>query len=156
MGEGDPFVPEEAATLADYWPARRADFGPDVARDLALAERMGAVDFARANQYRLEYREDMLAKLEAERIDLVATPAQAQTPPPIGVQTVPFAGDPAMDVTYAMCGLTVIFNLLGWPAVSVPCGTDSLGMPVGIQLAALPWREDHCLAAALAVEAAAL
>jgi amidase len=55
-----------------------------------------------------------------------------------------------------MCGLTVIFNMLGWPAVSVPCGTDSLGLPVGIQLAALPWREDHCLAAAVAVEAAAL
>ena len=86
----------------------------------------------------------------------MATPTQAQPPPPIGVRTVPFAGDPEMDVTYAMCGLTVIFNLLGWPAVSVPCGTDSLGMPVGIQLAALPWREDHCLAAALAVEAAAL
>ena len=86
----------------------------------------------------------------------MATPAQAQTPPAIGERTIAYAGNPAMDVTYAMCGLTAIFNMLGWPAVSVPCGTDSLGMPVGIQLAALPWREDHCLAAAVAVEAAAL
>lgn len=156
MGEGDPFIPEEAATLADYWPARAAEFGPDVARDLALADEMDAVGFARAGQYRLEYSERMLARAAAERIDLIATPAQAQTPPPIGVRTIPYAGDPAMDVTYAMCGLTVIFNMLGWPAVSVPCGTDSLGLPVGIQLAALPWREDHCLAAAVAVEAAAL
>ena len=61
-----------------------------------------------------------------------------------------------MDVTYAMCGLTVIFNLLGWPAISVPCGRDDAGLPVGIQLAALPWREAHCLAAAAVVEAAAL
>jgi aspartyl-tRNA(Asn)/glutamyl-tRNA(Gln) amidotransferase subunit A len=156
MGEGDPFTPEEAATLVDYWPARRADFGPDVARDLARAEKMGAVEFALTNQYRLEYGEDMLAKLRAERIDVIATPTQAQTPPPIGVRTVAFAGDPAMDVTYAMCGLTVVFNLLGWPAASVPCGRDDAGLPVGIQLAALPWREDHCLAAAAVVEAAAL
>jgi aspartyl-tRNA(Asn)/glutamyl-tRNA(Gln) amidotransferase subunit A len=156
MGEGDPFLPEQAATLAEYWPDRRADFGPDVARDLALAEKMGALDFARASQYRLEYAEDMLAKFAAERIDLIATPAQAQSPPPIGVRTIPFADDPAMDVTYAMCGLTVIFNLLGWPAASVPCGRDDAGLPVGIQLAALPWREDHCLAAAAVVEAAAL
>jgi aspartyl-tRNA(Asn)/glutamyl-tRNA(Gln) amidotransferase subunit A len=156
MGEGDPFIPEEAATLADYWPARRADLGPEVVRDLALAEKMGAVDFARTNQYRLEYSERMLAKLAAEGIDLVATPAQAQAPPLIGARTIPYAGHPAVDVTHAMCGLTVIFNMLGWPAVSVPCGTDSLGLPVGIQLAALPWREDHCLAAAVAVEAAAL
>jgi Asp-tRNA(Asn)/Glu-tRNA(Gln) amidotransferase A subunit family amidase len=55
-----------------------------------------------------------------------------------------------------MCGLTVVFNMLGWPAVSVPCGRDDAGLPAGIQLAALPWREDHCFAAAAAVEAAAL
>ena len=47
-----------------------------------------------------------------------------------------------------MCGLTEIFNVTGWPAISVPCGIDPLGMPVGIQLAALPWRESDCLAAA--------
>jgi aspartyl-tRNA(Asn)/glutamyl-tRNA(Gln) amidotransferase subunit A len=156
MGEGDPFIAEEAATLAEYWPARRADFGPDVARDLERAEKMGAVDAAGTALHRLEYGERMLAKLRAEGIDLIATPCQAQTPPLIGERTIPYAGHPAMDVTHAMCGLTVIFNMLGWPAVSVPCGADSLGLPVGIQLAALPWHEDHCLAAAVAVEAAAL
>ncbi len=156
MGEGDPFIPEEAATLEEYWPARRADFGIDVARDLAIAGEMSAVAFARTNQLRLEYAEDMLAKIGAAGIDVIATPTQAQTPPLIGVRTVPYAGHPEMDVTYAMCGLTVIFNLLGWPAAAVPCGTDDAGMPVGIQLAALPWRERYCLAAAAAVEAAAL
>ena len=30
LGIADPFTPEEAATLWDYWPERRADFGPDV------------------------------------------------------------------------------------------------------------------------------
>ena len=55
-----------------------------------------------------------------------------------------------------MCGLTQIFNILGWPAISVPCGRDDAGMPVGLQLAALPWRESYCLAAAAVVEAAAI
>ena len=69
---------------------------------------------------------------------------------------VPFAGKPAFDVTFAMCGLTQIFNMLGWPAISVPCGRDDAGHArSGIQLAALPWRESYCLAAAAVVEAAA-
>jgi aspartyl-tRNA(Asn)/glutamyl-tRNA(Gln) amidotransferase subunit A len=156
MGEGDPFIPEGAATLGEYWPARRDELGPDVARDLALSDGMAAVPFAAVNQYRLEYAGRMLEKARAAGIDLIATPTQAQTPPPVDALTIPYAGHPEMDVTYAMCGLTLVFNMLGWPAVSVPCGRDDAGLPAGIQLAALPWREDHCLAAAAAVEAAAL
>jgi Asp-tRNA(Asn)/Glu-tRNA(Gln) amidotransferase A subunit family amidase len=53
-----------------------------------------------------------------------------------------------------MCSLTGPFNALGWPAVSVPCGRDSEGMPVGLQIAGRPWREEDCLAAAAVVEAA--
>jgi aspartyl-tRNA(Asn)/glutamyl-tRNA(Gln) amidotransferase subunit A len=156
LGEADPFIPEEAATMAAYWPGRRAEMGADVARDLALAGSIGAVDAALSHERGREYAERMLAKTAAAGTDLIATPAQAQSPPPIGVREIPFAGRPAEDVTYAMCGLTWIFNLLGWPAVSVPCGTDALGLPAGLQLAALPWREGHCLAAAAVVEAAAL
>jgi aspartyl-tRNA(Asn)/glutamyl-tRNA(Gln) amidotransferase subunit A len=156
MGEGDPFIPEGAATLQEFWPARRDEIGPDVARDLALSDGMAAVPFAAVAQYRIEYAGRMLEKARAAGIDLIATPTQAQTPPPVEALTIPYAGDPDVDVTYAMCGLTLVFNMLGWPAVSVPCGRDDAGLPAGIQLAALPWREDHCLAAAAVVEAAAL
>jgi aspartyl-tRNA(Asn)/glutamyl-tRNA(Gln) amidotransferase subunit A len=156
MGEGDPFIPEGAATLQEFWPARRNEIGPDVARDLALSDGMAAVPFAATGQYRLEYAGRMLEKVRAAGIDVIASPAQAQTPPLTDAHTIPYAGHPEMDVTYAMCGLTVVFNMLGWPAVSVPCGRDDAGLPAGVQLAALPWREDHCFAAAAAVEAAAL
>ena len=58
------------------------------------------------------------------------------------------------DVGVAMCAMTDVFNALGWPAITVPCGTDSAGMPVGLQIAALPWREADCLSPAAVVEAA--
>jgi aspartyl-tRNA(Asn)/glutamyl-tRNA(Gln) amidotransferase subunit A len=156
LGIADPFTPEEAATVWVFWPEHRADFGPDVVRDLEAAEPMLAVDSAITSQNRLEYRARMHLTLVAAGVDLVATPAQAFTPPRIGVREVPFAGKPAFDVTYAMCGLTQIFNILGWPAISVPSGQDDAGMPVGLQLASLPWQESYCLAAAAVVEAAAI
>ena len=156
LGEGDPFIPEGVATLKPFWPARRAELGPDVARDCELSDGMGAVDFAETNQIRLEYSGRMLERVQAAGIDLIATPTQAQSPPKIGLDRIPYAGRPDEDVTHAMCGLTVIFNMLGWPAISVPCGRDDAGMPAGLQLAALPWRERYCFAAAAVVEAAAL
>ncbi|HYX85478.1 MAG TPA: amidase [Gaiellales bacterium] len=113
LGKTDPFVPEEAATLIEVWPARRADMGADVVYDLERAQGMSAVDLAVTGRRRLEYRARMHEKLTTAGIDLVATPAQAFSPPPIGVGQVPFAGREAFDVTSAMCGLSWIYNLLG-------------------------------------------
>ena len=47
-----------------------------------------------------------------------------------------------------------IFNLTGWPAVVVRGGTSDRGLPIGVQIAAPPWREDVALAAAACVEEA--
>jgi amidase len=43
--------------------------------------------------------------------------------------------------------------LTGWPSVVIRAGTDPDGLPVGIQILARPFREDHCLAAASWLEA---
>lgn len=144
----DIYLAEEAATLADHWPARRADMGADVVKAMEVAERSSVIESARQQLIRLGYRAQLEQRIRDAGIDLIATPTQPFTPPIIGTQRVAFAGRDSVDVTTAMCGLTEIFNVTGWPAISVPCGIDPLGMPVGIQLAGLPWREADCLAAA--------
>ena len=45
-----------------------------------------------------------------------------------------------------------IYNLLGWPGVSVRAGTSENGLPVGVQVVAPPWREDIALALAKTIE----
>ena len=147
-GEGDFYLSEEGAALGDLWPSRRAELGADVVRELDAATRLTGVDAGRARQRRIEYQALTEERLRAEGIDLIVTPTQAFSPPLIGSSTVAFAGNPNEEVTTAMCGMTGVFNVLGWPAISVPCGIDTTGLPVGIQIAALPWREADCLAAA--------
>jgi amidase len=49
---------------------------------------------------------------------------------------------------------TLIWSLLGNPAVVVPAGKTPQGLPVGVQIAAAPWQEDLALAAASIVELA--
>jgi Asp-tRNA(Asn)/Glu-tRNA(Gln) amidotransferase A subunit family amidase len=51
------------------------------------------------------------------------------------------------------CSHTMIFNWLGFPAVSVPCGFID-GLPVGLQIASLPGREDKVLRVASAFQRA--
>jgi len=46
-----------------------------------------------------------------------------------------------------------IYNLLGWPGVSVRAGSSDGGLPVGVQIIAAPWREDIALALAQRIEA---
>jgi len=43
-------------------------------------------------------------------------------------------------------------NLTGWPAAVVRCGASREGLPIGIQIAAHPWREDVALALAKVIE----
>jgi amidase len=45
-----------------------------------------------------------------------------------------------------------IYNLLGWPGVSVRAGSSDSGLPVGVQIVAAPWREDIALALAQRIE----
>jgi len=49
---------------------------------------------------------------------------------------------------------TMTFNLTGWPAAVVRAGTSPEGLPIGVQIAARPWREDVALAVAELIEKA--
>ena len=46
----------------------------------------------------------------------------------------------------------MMHNLTGWPAAVVRTGTSAEGLPVGVQIAAAPWRDDIVLALAKAME----
>ena len=46
------------------------------------------------------------------------------------------------------------FNVWGLPAISIPCGFTKSGLPIGLQIAGPPWREDLMLRLAQAYEQA--
>ncbi|MDG1207817.1 MAG: amidase family protein, partial [Paracoccaceae bacterium] len=50
---------------------------------------------------------------------------------------------------------TVTVNLAGLPGVAVPTGTNSEGLPMGLQLIGRPWEEADMLNIAYALEQAA-
>jgi amidase len=47
--------------------------------------------------------------------------------------------------TFQGFSYTMTYNLTGWPAAVVRCGQTAAGLPIGVQVAAHPWREDVAL-----------
>ena len=60
--------------------------------------------------------------------------------------------DPATMVANRVSMLAAQLNLTGWPAAVIRCGQAADGLPIGVQIAAAPWREDLVLAVALLLE----
>ncbi len=56
------------------------------------------------------------------------------------------------EKTFRGFSYTMTHNLTGWPAAVVRCGTSSTGLPIGVQIAAAPWREDIVLGVARRLE----
>jgi aspartyl-tRNA(Asn)/glutamyl-tRNA(Gln) amidotransferase subunit A len=56
------------------------------------------------------------------------------------------------DVRLASTRLVRPFNVLGWPALSIPCGASREGLPIGLQLVAPPGKEHLLLGAGMAFE----
>ncbi len=79
-------------------------------------------------------------------VDLVLIPTVLRTPPTLAEATDPF------DLTDAC---TFIFNQLGLPALTLPCGAFGDGMPMGLTIAGPPGAEDQLLTFAEALEARA-
>ena len=79
--------------------------------------------------------------------DVVVLPTTPFTAPPI-------SGLDAVTMAPLLTRLTAPFNLTGLPALSVPCGTSSEGLPIGLQIVAAPWAERRVLRAGRAYEEA--
>ena len=96
LGDAGFYLGEEGAAVARRPLARSGAprWAPDVVSRLEAAARIDAVEAAAAFQRRLDYRAATHERMLAEGIDLIVTPTQAFTPPPIGTPPSPSQATP--------------------------------------------------------------
>lgn len=96
----------------------------------------------------------MFVETVLSRVDVVHCPV-IPFPVPTLHEFDPASADPAMLAKAAsLSDLTRIFNYFGTPALNVPCGFASNGLPVTFQLAGRPFSESTVLALAHAYQQA--
>lgn len=89
-------------------------------------------DYVRGQKDRATLRDEVDAALS--HCDALVLPTLPIPAPTIGT-TVATVGSSQEDVRPMMLRLTQLFNLTGHPAISLPCGVTSEGLPCGFQLA---------------------
>ncbi len=125
---------------------RPEDIGEDVRELLRLGLTISASDYLRALEARRVVVEGFLRTFRT--IDVLASPATMSAAPVIGEKNLANGEDYRSGLIRAPGP----FNTTGFPAISVPCGFTRSGLPVGLQLAAGPWKEALLLQVAHAYE----
>jgi aspartyl-tRNA(Asn)/glutamyl-tRNA(Gln) amidotransferase subunit A len=141
----------DTALVRMYRQTRAEGFGAEVKRRIMLgtyALSAGYYDayYLKALQVRRLIRQDYDEAFT--KVDLIAGPVTASPAFPLGSLT----DDPL--AMYLVDLYTVSANLAGIPALSLPCGMSSAGLPIGLQLQAPPLAEERLLRGARMFEQA--
>jgi aspartyl-tRNA(Asn)/glutamyl-tRNA(Gln) amidotransferase subunit A len=137
---------EGAANHLGTMRAREADYTFEVGHRLHSGFFIPAAYYIRALKLRGVYLRE-LAKAVFSKVDLLFTPVLS-IPVPTIAETSGKRGKDYLDMVVALTRNTKVVNYFGVPAVSVPCGFTSNGLPAAFQLIARPLAEADLLRAA--------
>ena len=129
---------------------RLSDYSLDVQASLLAAQLIPAADYAMALRVRRLFAERYQAVFR--QVDLLATPTVITPAFPIADAEITTA-DSLLKETPPLARNTRPANLTGLPAISLPAGFTSSGLPVGLQLIGPAFGEAKLLRAAAAFEA---
>ncbi len=124
-------MPEALSYHSRYLPPKALLYGADFRSGLALGQFLLAEHYVKAKRMVEWYRRQMVPVFE--KVDIVVTPTCPIVAPAIGIMTVTTEGREEV-VGNALTRMTGFFNMTGHPAMSLPLGLHSSGLPMGVQL----------------------
>jgi len=140
-------------THEQFLRANRDDYGPDVLYRTLGGQFVLGHHYSKAMKVQRLIQEDYARVLQG--VDFIVTPTTPLCAPRIDEPYVEHLGE-SHRVRGPGSGLvsrnTAPLNATGHPAISVPCGLNSSGLPIGLQFIAAGFREDLLFQVAEAYE----
>ena len=140
---------EPALAQKDWIKDQLQDYGHDVRILLLTGSLLPAQAYYKAQKLRTMLRQQVLDSLE--KYDVLVLPTSGKGAQPLEQDPPITSKETASRLAFLF---TRIFNLASCPAMSVPCGFDDRGMPVGLQIGARPGAEETIFKVAHAYEQA--
>lgn len=136
-------APEASAIHARWLRQRPEDYAALTRQQLELGFVIPSLTYVRAQQFRRYLTAQFMQAFE--RVDVILSPTAPWVAP---------HEDPALvgDDGAAEARRSAPYNLTGMPALTLPCGLDADGLPIGVQLAARPYQDDDLLRVGAAIE----
>src|SRR5213594_208081 len=132
----------EATAFHEQWLSTMPEmYGEDVRKLLEKGREITAVQYISAQNSRPEINENLLEAMKD--VDFLVAPTTPVLAPKIGEERVTLNGK-SVDVYTTLSRLTLPFNVVGFPVISIPIGY-ARGLPVGAQIVARPFEEGSLL-----------
>jgi aspartyl-tRNA(Asn)/glutamyl-tRNA(Gln) amidotransferase subunit A len=125
-------------------------YHPETLRRIRAGEDVSAAEYIQRRRELEEARRNIRAVFSD--VDVLVTPTIPMPAPAIA--DLRANADALRPAELRLLRNTRPFNVWGLPAISLPCGFTQSGMPIGLQIAGPPWREDLVLRLAHAYEQA--
>ena len=139
----------EAAAALEPYLGDRGRFGADVLALLDQGRLIPATDYINAQRLRRKMRREF-DRLWSQ-VDCLITPTAPNVAPRIGETRVRLGGRDE-DVRLATTRLVRAINVLGIPALSIPCGLSTRHLPIGLQIIGPAFEEALVLRVGAALE----
>ena len=144
-------LPSLLAAFGEYWPDRKDDLTFEIRFGMEFAPHYRAKHATAVDRFRTEMNEAMADLFEQVDLLLCATspmePFAAEGPMPNYVGEVQVS-------PYNAGALTIPGSISGYPAISIPAGLSSGGLPIGLQAYARRHEDALLLDLALVMERA--
>ena len=138
---------ESAAVYRDWTRERLREFSRSNRTVLLSGSIMPAQAYVKVQKLREMLRREVLEALES--YDVLILPTAKRCAPPVNEDPVLTSKQTVRDLALVM---TRPFNLAGTPAISINCGFNSAGLPIGLQIGGRPFDESMVLKVAHAYE----
>lgn len=132
-----------------YLKKQADDYGPAVRTNLEAGRYLLATDYVKSQRARTLLQRNFNEAFK--RAEVIVSPTLPALPPLVGEVWVQ-SGDLREHVIDAFLRFNIPYDLTGLPAISVPCGFSSAGLPIGLQIGGRAFEEATILKFAHAYE----